>query len=241
MTGLALATEKYSSKFFANNARPAGILSTPGVLADKAKETLKRSWSEGHGGENAHKTALSNKALPIPRLSATPEEAQNNESRAFQRVEIANIFGVPARMVDGDAHAARKYSGAISDWLLNFCVHPWLASWQAELKRKLFAKMGSGRRQVPCAVRHSPIDVSRRGFTFDLLRFGQTVGLFDHQRHSRELEGLNPITDGSGDRCRPTCRTQPIRSRSVQKPKLSLTRRTSQADPELRYRNLSQR
>ena len=51
--GLSLATEKYGAKFFGNGARPAGILTLPNKLEDKAIENLRRSWAEAHGGENS--------------------------------------------------------------------------------------------------------------------------------------------------------------------------------------------
>ena len=68
--GLSLAQEKQAAKFWANSARPAGILSTAGTLADKAKETLRRSWREAHGGENQHNTAVLEQGLTYRRSPA---------------------------------------------------------------------------------------------------------------------------------------------------------------------------
>jgi len=195
--GLALATEKYSAKFFANNARPAGILTTLGTLADKAKENLKRSWSEGYGGENAHKTALLEQGVTYTKIAATPDEAQNNESRAFQRVEIANIFGVPARMVDGDEHAARSTAEQSAIELLNFCLHPWLATWEAELKRKLFHKIGrsAGKNSAHFDTRRLTYpDAASRS---TLYGSGRQWGYLT-TNDIRELEGLNPVDGPAG-------------------------------------------
>jgi HK97 family phage portal protein len=195
--GLALATEKYSAKFFANNARPAGILSTPGALADKAKETLKRSWAEGHGGENAHKTAVLEQGVTYTKIAATPDEAQQEQSRKFQRVEIANVFNVPARMVDGDEHAARSTAEQSAIELLNFCLNPWLASWEAELKRKLFSKMGrsAGKYHAKFDTRQLMYpDAASRATFYN----GGKMNGYLNTDDIRELEGLNPVLGLAG-------------------------------------------
>lgn len=55
--GLAIATEEYGSKFFANGAAPSGVLEHPGVLKDPAK--LRDSWTQTFGGShNANKVAV---------------------------------------------------------------------------------------------------------------------------------------------------------------------------------------
>jgi HK97 family phage portal protein len=192
--GLALATEKYSSKFFANNARPAGILTTPGVMQPKAVETLRNSWAEGHGGENAHKTAVLEQGVTYTKIASTPEEAQNLESRKFQRIEIANIFGVPARMVDGDEHAARSTAEQSSLEFLNYCLHPWLELWQHELKRKLFPKVGRSAGKY-----HAKFDTRRLMYPdaqsrSTLYGSGKQWGYLT-TNDIRELEGLNPVED----------------------------------------------
>lgn len=196
--GLALATEKYGAKFFGNNARPAGILSTPGVLNDPAKETLKRSWSEAYGGENAHKTAVLEQGLTYTKIASTPEEAQSIETRKFQRVEIANVFGVPARMVDGDEHAARSTAEQSAIELLLFCVNPWLNKVEHELKRKLFPKVGrsSGKFFPKFDTRKLlyPDAASRSTFYGN----GKQNGYLS-TNDIREMEDLNPVEDGSGD------------------------------------------
>jgi len=197
--GLALATEKYGAKFFGNNARPAGILTTPGKLAEKAIETLKRSWSEAHGGENAQKTAVLESGVTYTKIAATPEEAQNIETRKFQRVEIANVFGVPARMVDGDEHAARSTAEQSAIELLNYCLHPWLNKIEHEFKRKLFPKTGrsSGKYFSKFDTRQLmyPDAASRSTFYGNGKQWGYLTA-----NDIREMEGLNPIEDGTGDR-----------------------------------------
>lgn len=46
--GLAIATEEYGAKSFANGATPGGILEHPGVVKDPAK--VRESWQSAFGG-----------------------------------------------------------------------------------------------------------------------------------------------------------------------------------------------
>jgi len=62
--GLSLATEEYGARLFSNDAKPGGILETPGVIKEDAQTRLKKSWQEAHsGGGNAHKVAILEEGL----------------------------------------------------------------------------------------------------------------------------------------------------------------------------------
>lgn len=59
--GLAIATEEYGSKFFANGAAPSGVLEHPGTIKDPSK--VRESWQATFGGSgNANKIAVWKKA-----------------------------------------------------------------------------------------------------------------------------------------------------------------------------------
>jgi HK97 family phage portal protein len=197
--GLALATEKYGAKFFGNNARPSGILTTAGTLTPTAIETLRRSWAEAHGGENTHKTAVLENGLKYEKIGATPEEGQMLESREFQRTEIAAIFGVPGHMVGDTQKAAGKSTVEQSsiEFVL-YCLQPWLCTWEHELKRKLFKRIGrsAGKNFAKFDTRTLlyPDAASRTA----LYNGGKQWGYFS-TNDVRDLEDLNPISGPSGD------------------------------------------
>jgi HK97 family phage portal protein len=196
--GLALATEKYGAKFFGNNARPSGILEVPGVMTPKAIETLRRSWAEAHGGENAHKAAILEQGVKFTKVAATPEEGQYLETRSFQRNEIASIFGVPAHMVGDLEKSARSNVEQSSIEFVLYCLNPWLASWEAELKRKLFPRVGraSGKYFPKFDTRKLmyPDAESRSKFYTAGKQWG-----FLSTNDVRELEDMNPVENKSAD------------------------------------------
>ena len=96
--GLAIATEEYGSKFFANGAAPSGVLEHPGMLKDPAK--VRDSWTQTFGGShNANKVAVLEEGMKYTPISISPNEAQFLETRKFQIDEIARIFRVPPHMI----------------------------------------------------------------------------------------------------------------------------------------------
>ena len=53
---LAIATEEYGAKFFANGATPGDILEYPGTV--KNPEAVRESWAIDFSGNNSHKVAV---------------------------------------------------------------------------------------------------------------------------------------------------------------------------------------
>ena len=195
--GLALGSEKYAAKFFGNGAIPQGVLTTPGTLEPKAVETLKRSWAEAYGGENTHKTAILEQGLDYKQIGVEPEKTQLLETRHFQRAAIASIFQVPLHML-GEKEAAKSSVEQTSIEFYNYCLSPWLDSWEQEFKRKLFPpeKKAVASFFVKFDIQRLlyPDAASRSKFYTD----GKNTGWLN-SNDIREMEDLNPIEDGSGD------------------------------------------
>ena len=136
--GLGLATEEYGSKFFANGARPGGILEHPGILKDPAK--LRESWSETFGGSgNSHRVAVLEEGMKYTPISISPNEAQFLETRKFQINEIARIFRVPPHMI-GDLEKS-SFSNIEQQSLefVKYTLEPWLERWEQSMNRALLS------------------------------------------------------------------------------------------------------
>lgn len=206
--GLALATEKYGAKFFGNGARPAGILTLPNKLEDKAIENLRRSWAEAHGGENAFKVAVLEQGIKFEKIAATPNEGQMLETRTYQRTEICALFGVPLHMVVQDRGTGKSNTEQAAIEFFQFCLNPWITQWTQELNRKLFPKVGrSANRYAPHFETRQllyPDSKSRGAYYANGIQWGWLNGNDIH-----EFEGLNPIEDGTGDLYRVQVNMQP--------------------------------
>ena len=192
--GLALATEKYGAKFFGNGARPAGILTLPSKLEDKAIDTLRRSWAEAHGGENQFKVAVLEQGVKYEKIAATPEEGQMLETRRYEREEICAIFGVPAHMVCAQEKGGKSNVEQSSIEFVLYCLHPWLNRFEQEFGRKLFSDMGrsAGKYFAKFDTRKLmyPDAAARSTFYSQGKQWG-----FLNTNMILELEDMNPVED----------------------------------------------
>jgi HK97 family phage portal protein len=128
--GLGLALERYGGEFFANSARPAGVLKTAERLSSEARSNLKASLEENHAHRGRrHKTLVLEEGLEFQPLAVPHDEAQFIESRRFTTEEICRVFGVPPAMVGAEIKGSMTYSNAETRALdyLKFCLGPHLA------------------------------------------------------------------------------------------------------------------
>jgi len=135
--GLAIATEEYGSKFFANGAAPSGVLEHPGTLKDPAK--IRESWQQTFGGSsNAHKVAVLEEGMKYTPISISPEQAQFLETRKFQLDEIARIFRVPPHMVGDLERSTFSNIEQQSLEFVKYTLDPWVSRWEQAITRSLF-------------------------------------------------------------------------------------------------------
>ena len=135
--GLAIATEEFGAKFFANGAAPSGVLEHPGTIKDPAK--VRESWNTTFGGSgNAGKVAVLEEGMKYTPISISPEQAQFLETRKFQINEIARIFRVPPHMV-GDLEKS-SFSNIEQQSLefVKYTLDPWVIRWEQAMARAWF-------------------------------------------------------------------------------------------------------
>lgn len=136
--GLAIATEEYGSKFFANGAAPSGVLEHPGVLKDPNK--LRESWTKTFGGsQNANKIAVLEEGVKYTPISISPNEAQFLETRKFQIDEIARIFRVPPHMIGDLEKSSFNNIEQQSLEFVKYTLDPWVSRWEQSIVRTLFS------------------------------------------------------------------------------------------------------
>ena len=135
--GLAIATEEYGAKFFANGAAPSGVLEHPGTIKDPTK--VREAWQSQFGGSsNSGKVAVLEEGMKYTPISISPEQAQFLETRKFQINEIARIFRVPPHMV-GDLEKS-SFSNIEQQSLefVKYTLDPWVMRWEQSIQRSLF-------------------------------------------------------------------------------------------------------
>lgn len=134
--GMGIACDKYGAKFFANGARPSGVLEHPGTI--KNPERIRESWNaQFRGSENSHKIAVLEEGMKYTPMSLSPEEAQFLESRKFQVNEIARIFRVPPHMLADLEKSSFSNIEQQSLEFVKYTLEPWIVRWEQALSRCL--------------------------------------------------------------------------------------------------------
>ena len=134
--GLAIATEEYGAKFFANGAAPSGVLEHPGTIKDPAR--VREAWQSQFGGSsNSGKVAVLEEGMKYTPISISPEQAQFLETRKFQINEIARIFRIPPHMI-GDLEKS-SFSNIEQQSLefVKYTLDPWVVRWEQSIQRTL--------------------------------------------------------------------------------------------------------
>ena len=134
--GLAIATEEYGSKFFANGAAPSGVLEHPGTIKYPSK--VRESWQATFGGSgNANKIAVLEEGMKYTPISISPEQAQFLETRKFQIDEIARIFRVPPHMIGDLEKSSFNNIEQQSLEFVKYTLDPWVSRWEQAMVRAL--------------------------------------------------------------------------------------------------------
>jgi HK97 family phage portal protein len=138
--GLAIAAEKYGSRFFANDARPSVALKSPKSLSEPAAKRLRENWNDIYrGSENAGKVAVLEEGLDLATIGIEPEAAQFLETRQFQVSEIARMFRIPPHML-GDITKESSWGTGIEQQEIGYLTHtlrPWLVRVEQQLNKDL--------------------------------------------------------------------------------------------------------
>lgn len=134
--GLAIATEEYGAKFFANGATPGGVLEHPGTIKDPQK--VKDSWNTAYqGSSNAHRVAVLEEGMKYQPIGIAPEQAQFLETRKFQINEIARIFRIPPHMLADLEKSSFSNIEQQSLEFVKYTLDPWVVRWEQAMCRAL--------------------------------------------------------------------------------------------------------
>ncbi len=138
--GLAIATETFGSKLFANGVRPSGVLTHPGKISNEAQDRMAERIKAATSGDNASGLMLLQEGITYDSMSFTNDEAQYLETRKHQRSEIAGGVGCPPHKI-GDMEKA-SYSN-IEHQSLEFVIGsvlPWVTRWEQSVSKWLLTK-----------------------------------------------------------------------------------------------------
>lgn len=190
--GLTMATEEFGAKFFANGARPGGVLEAAGVVKDP--ERLRAAWNaQFQGSRNGHRVAVLEEGVKYHTIGIPPDEAQFLETRKFQLSEICRIFRVPPHMI---ADLDRATFSNIEHQAIEFVQHtlrPWIIRFEQAVYKSLLSEF-----ERKSYYARFNVDGLLRG-DYQSRMQGYAIGRQNgwlSANDIRELEDMNPIPHG---------------------------------------------
>lgn len=122
----AINLRDYAAQWFNGSGQPSGILSTDQALtADDAKQ-IRDTWNNIDpatgkplpAAANPSNIKVTGKGVKYEPIVLNPRDAQFIESRNFNTLEIARLFGIPATlMLTSTEGSSMTYSNVEQDWL----------------------------------------------------------------------------------------------------------------------------
>lgn len=194
--GLSLASQKYSARFYGNDASPGGLLKVKGKLSDDGQKRLKSSWDEAHSGGNQHRVAVLEDGLEWQAIGIDPRAAQHIEREEFQAEDLCRWMRVPPHMV-GLTSKSTSWGSGIEQMSIGFVTYtlmPWIERWEQAISRDLIIA-------PKVYFVEFVVDGLLRGDAlgrYNVYRIGRELGMYSANDLLR-LENQNPRTDPDGD------------------------------------------
>lgn len=134
---LSLLLEQHAATLMKNGGRPSGILTTPEDLGDEGVKNVAESWHAAHAGTSAGKTAVLEKGMTYAQMGLSSVDAQFQEMRVFQIIEIARAFRVPPSMLFEMGRATWGNAEEMGRVFHTLTLAPWLRTWADAYRRLL--------------------------------------------------------------------------------------------------------
>jgi HK97 family phage portal protein len=191
--GMSIATENYGARFFANSARPSGVLEHPGVVKDH--DRLRQSWQAQFSGSGQHSVAVLEESMKFHPISINPNDAQFLDTRKFQILEIARIFRIPPSFLGDLERATFSNAEQLSLDFVKFSLAPWLTRFEQAMEQRLL--LPSERNSM--FIRHNVEGLLRGDYKTRME--GYSIGIQNgimSVNDVRSLENMNPLSEEEG-------------------------------------------
>lgn len=141
--GVSLAAEEYAARFFSNGARPDVAITHPGSPTPDQVALMREKWMERHQGlAKSHMPAMLTGGATIKELTLSAEDSQLLETRKWQIIDIARIFGTPGHMI-GETEKASAWGAGLEQMsigFVRFTLNRHIRPIEQELNRKLWPR-----------------------------------------------------------------------------------------------------
>jgi HK97 family phage portal protein len=194
--GLAQAAEKSAGALFGRGNLLGGVLQTEQRLKPDQAEALRSRWDAAASGlANAQRTAVLDSGASFKPITMPNTDAQFLESRQFQVVEVARMFGVPPFLLMSTEKSTSWGTGLeqqAQGWVTFDLAPTWLAPTEQRITKELLPADQYAKYALQGLLRG---DSSSRATFYRAMR---DIGAFS-ANDIRALEDMPPIVGPEGD------------------------------------------
>ena len=194
--GLAQAAEKSAGALFGRGNLLGGVLQTEQRLKPDQAEALRTRWDAASSGlANAQRTAVLDSGASFKPITMPNTDAQFLESRQFQVVEIARMFGVPPFLLMSTEKSTSWGTGLeqqAQGWVTFDLAPTWLAPTEQRITKELLDGGHYAKYALQGLLRG---DSSSRATFYRAMR---DIGAFS-ANDIRALEDMPPIPGDEGN------------------------------------------
>jgi len=195
--GLSNASIEYRARFFANDARPGGVLKHPLTLSPQAHSNLRKTITDQTTGNNKRSFMILEEGMDWKDVGIPPNDAQYIEGHIATKEDICGIFGVPAHkigvMKSGTVSYASVEQSNRAFW--EDCIRHIADNWEKRLRYSLFTPT----ERQSYFVKFNPTvmlwgDAKEQA---EKLQIERRNGIINADEW-RELLDMNPLPNGEG-------------------------------------------
>ena len=197
--GNALSADRFAGLYFKQGISSPGYLQFPEKLTKEQFEMMREYWkTHVVGADAAHLPPIITEGGEFKPINVKADDVQLLETRKFQVLDIARIFGVPPHMI-GAQESTTSWGTGIEQQSIGFVrytLRPHLTRLEQELNRKLFRM-----KKYFCEFDVNALlkgDIKARNEAHQIALGGNQQPGWKTINEVRHEENLPPIDGGSG-------------------------------------------
>lgn len=183
-----------SQQFFANSARPSGLLQSTINLGDEQKKKAKEEWDLAYRGREYGKVAILPNGLDWKPITITAQDAQLIEQLRWSVEDVARVFRVPTFMLGDVTKVTYRNSEQLARAYLTGCLSWHIEAIEKRLERAFQFPMNYEIKFDLTQLLRTEIDIRYTAYQASLNAGWQSIN------EVRAQEGLEPVDGGEEPR-----------------------------------------
>jgi HK97 family phage portal protein len=179
-----------SQQFFANAARPSGMLISDVKIADPEAARIRQDFDSAYRGEGIGKTALLSGGLKWEPLTITAQDAQLIEQLRWSVEDVGRVFSVPSFMLGDTSRVSYRNTEMLARMYLQQCLSAHIKAIEERFQAAFEFGPGFAFELDLSALLRTEIDVRYQAYQLALNSGWQSIN------EVRAQEGLDPIEGG---------------------------------------------